>query len=268
MGRRVKVSGICKLCGSEGSLSFEHVPPKAAFNDGKYYYEISAEIITKEADTIVNPEYADLVKKGLAKKKQGGMGAYSLCAKCNNTTGLWYAPAFIEWAYQGMGILLKTMNKPTLYYPTYIYPLRIIKQILTMFFTVNIHDFRNIEPELVKFILNKEERFLSSRFKIYAYYSIEGKQRSIGNNFVGDLNGIGCVMHVSEIAFSPFGFVLAIDSKTIPDKRLTDITRFASYEYNHWIDHFQRFETLPTHLPFAPLDYRTRDEIIHNSKPY
>ena len=32
MAKRKKESGKCRICGKEGKLSFEHVPPEAAFN--------------------------------------------------------------------------------------------------------------------------------------------------------------------------------------------------------------------------------------------
>lgn len=121
MGRRPKKIGVCKICGSYGQLSFEHVPPEAAFNNGRYYYTAQMERILKLGDT--DFDILSFSNKQHAQKKQGGIGFNSLCIKCNNTTGLWYGNWFVEWVYQSMAIILKASKNPTLYYPTFFYPL-------------------------------------------------------------------------------------------------------------------------------------------------
>lgn len=258
MSRGKKVFGICKICGVEGQLSFEHVPPEAAFNNNKYYYRGQMNKII-ELGNKANIDIVTLQDKRYIQKMQGGIGFNSICGKCNNDTGSWYGNDFTNWIYQSMAIILKANKNPTLIYPTYIFPLRIIKQIITMFFTVNNDNFRLNYVDLVKFILNKEERYINPAIKIFCYYNIEGTRRYIGDNILGNFstNSMTCI---SEITSPPVGFVMTIDSKP-PDKKLTDISHFASYGYNDWIDHFQRFSTLPTHLPFLPGDYRTREEI-------
>ena len=257
MGRRNKVSGKCRLCGLLGPLSYEHVPPEAAFNDGKYYYTAKMEEILKLGDS--NYEILSLANKSHAKKKQRGIGFYTLCEKCNNTTGSWYGNSFVHWVYQAMAIILKANKNPTLYYPTYIFPLRIIKQVLTMFFSVKHEEFGDNNPALRKFILNRDFQYLPEEIKIYCYYNIEGANRYIGDNVVGSLNNMSPIL-LSEITFPPMGFVLTVKSRS-PDERLTEISHFANYRYNDWIDHHQKFATLPTHLPFFAGDYRTKKEI-------
>jgi hypothetical protein len=263
MGRRRKQEGICKICGSYGPLSFEHVPPEAAFNDGRYYYTAQMEQILKLGDT--DFDILSFTNKQYAQKKQGGIGFHSLCIGCNNNTGSWYGKSFVDWVYQSMAIILKASKNPTLYYPNYIFPLRIIKQVVAMFFSVNYDGFREVHPELVRFLLNKEEKYLPKSIRIYCYYNIEGANRYIGNNVVGSLNDMTPI-HLSEITFPPLGFVMTIGAENAPDSRLTEISHFASYNYQEWIDHFQKFATLPTHLPFFPADYRSKEEIIQGMK--
>lgn len=256
MSREKKI-GSCKICGTHGQLSFEHVPPEAAFNNGRYYYTAQMEKIIKLGDE--DFDILTLKDKKHTKKKQGGIGFHTLCISCNNNTGSWYGSSFVDWIYQSMAILLKANKNPTLYYPTFIYPLRIIKQIVTMFFSLQSDSFRQIHPDLVRFILNKEDKFLNSKIKIYCYYNISGSHRYLSDIVVGNLDD-GSATVVSEISFPPVGFVMVFDAKK-PDHRLTDITHFAKYGYDEWTDHFQKFATLPTHLPFFPTDYRTKDEI-------
>ncbi|MFP4096873.1 MAG: hypothetical protein ACLFUB_20485 [Cyclobacteriaceae bacterium] len=158
-----------------------------------------------------------------------------------------------------MAILLKANGKPSLLYPTFFFPLRVIKQIITMFFSVNQDVFRKVEPQLVKFILNRETRFLDSRYKIYCYYNLKGHNRYLGNSFLSDFRS-SKIIHLSEISFSPFGFVMTIDSEK-PDRRLTDISHFADFDFHYWTDYYQKFDVLPTYLPYIPGDYRTKEEI-------
>lgn len=213
-----------------------------------------------ETDDLLDLDFRDLYAQKKAVKKQGGIGYHSLCEKCNNETGSWYGHAFVDYAYQAMGILQKAKGTPSLYYPTFFYPLRVIKQVITMFFSVNSELFRTEEHELVKFIKNKEERYLPKKYKVYSYYNIEGRMRYIGYSVVGQITP-GSIHHLSEITFPPFGFVLAINSGS-PDKRLTDISHFSHFRYEQWTEYYQRFNTLPTHFPNFPADYRSKTEIV------
>jgi hypothetical protein len=73
-------NGKCHVCGKVGKLSYEHVPPASAFN--------------KAATTVYNA--LDIIKSGglpwevddvQGKILQRGIGAYTLCVKCNSFTG-------------------------------------------------------------------------------------------------------------------------------------------------------------------------------------
>lgn len=258
MSRKKQVIGNCKICGTYGQLTYEHVPPESAFNKGRFYYTAEMDKILKLGDE--DFDILTLKDKKHTRKMQGGVGFYTLCKRCNNNTGLWYGAAFAEWVYQCMSIIVKSNRKPTLYYPTFIYPLRIIKQIISMFFSIK-HDYlRNDYEYLVRFVLNKEEKYLPPQVKIFVYYNIEGSNRYIGDIVIGSFNNSNSTL-VSEISFPPLGFVMTLDG-TCPDQRLTDISSFSEYGYNQWIDHFQKFATLPTYLPFFPTDYRSKDEIV------
>ena len=94
---------------------------------------------------------------------------------------------FVDWCYQGRDILAKTGGKPTQVYPHNLYPLAVIKQIIVMFFTVNGMGFSGSNPELVQFVLDKERRFLSSHYRVFVYYNIEGGSRSSGLAAKGNL---------------------------------------------------------------------------------
>lgn len=259
MSRRLKKEGICKLCGSYGQLSYEHVPPKAAFNNGNNYYQATLDQLTKIDAYEFDFRTHSSLPLEMFEKKQGGVGYFSLCVKCNNTTGLWYASDFVNWASQAMTILLKANGKPTLHYPTFFFPLRVIKQVVTMFFSICHDGLRNSESELQSFVLNRDRTHLSEKYKIYCYYNFKGGLRYMGDNVIGSLTDTN-IIRASELSFPPFGFVLTIDSVK-PDERLTDITRFARFPYYERHDYYQKFNVLPTFLPHIPLDYRSKEEI-------
>jgi hypothetical protein len=243
--------GICHICGSYGPLSFEHIPPRAAFNNRavvKIKFEDSLEL---------GP---DATAKGPI--QQRGMGDYTLCEKCNNITGTWYGNQFVSWCYQGMEMLVRTNGKPSLIYLNYLLPLPIIKQIITMFFSVNSETFHTLSEELVRFVLNKEAQYINPKYRFFVYYNTTGALRSSGIAGLLDIKS-GKTSLMSEITYPPFGYVMTIDSDP-PDKRLFEITHFARYSYNEFVVLPLRLPVLPTHLSL-PGDYREKEQIYKES---
>ena len=118
---RSSKSGTCRICGFEGKLSFEHVPPKAAFNNHPLVLAGIHELLGRDLDEI------------RGRTHQKGAGAYTLCERCNNRTGHWYGEAYVEWARQALMIVRATGGQATLYYNYWLRPLRALKQVICMF---------------------------------------------------------------------------------------------------------------------------------------
>lgn len=245
---RKKVYGICHICGADGPLTFEHVPPQAAFNNEK----------------VRNPKFDDYVHQGPdyipkhAPIEQRGAGGYTLCSGCNNSTGSWYANEYVSFAIQAAILLNKSQGDLTLQYPYYLHPLQLIKQVIAMFCSVNGNEFSRIQ-DLRRFLLHKETKYLRPNIRIYAFLTLAqfSRQSGISAAFMN-----GSVHHFSEIAFAPLGFILTIDSPP-PDERLLDITHFASYEYHHFDVFFLKLPVLPISY-FLPADFRTREQIMRD----
>ena len=243
-----KIEGRCHICGDFGPLSWEHVPPKQAFNSRP----VEAHPWIESLDFGIDDE------RPRGKVLQRGMGGYTLCERCNNLTGHWYGTEFINWCYRGRDILIQAEGKPSLVYLHYVLPLRVIKQVATMFFSACGENFRDNCDDLVGFVLNRERRYLPPRYDFYAYYNIEGTYRfsSIVATARLDRNQTSVF---SEITFPPYGYVLTLDSPP-PDHRLFSISHFANYDYDEFRTFEMRLPVLPTFLTM-PGDYRTRDEI-------
>lgn len=246
MGRGM-IEGVCHLCGEQTMLSFEHVPPKAAFNDKTVMLGDIEKILA--SDTLEDPT---------PKQKQGGFGKHTLCRRCNSNTGDWYARDFVEWAYQAMHLLHKARVAPSLHYPFYIRPANVLKQIICMFMSVNASGFQNVHPELVKYVLDRHEKYLPDKYRFYSFYNCSARSRWSGVTAQMTLGKSNIVM--CEIAAPPLGFVLLLEGSK-PHPALLDITHFSKFNYREiCAPMFLKMPVLPIHSIF-PGDYRSKEEI-------
>jgi len=231
-------------------LSFEHVPPRSAFNDHPVLVANIKELIGN---------WDGELKSIKGRVHQLGAGDYTLCEECNNDIGAWYGNAFADWAYQAFRVLTYASGEPTLYYQFRVFPLRVIKQIVCMFFSSNGPDFRTAHPNLVKFVLNSEVRYIEPSIRIYTYYKLAPVSRQ---------SGVASLLNIekqqgytfSEIAFIPLGYLMTLESK-VPDNRPIDISFFANYRYDDRKEFSFRIPVLPVYTYF-PADYRNRDEVL------
>lgn len=250
MPRRKNKIGHCSICGVEGKLSFEHVPPRSAFNNHPVFVANIKELIGR---------WDGELKSVKGKIHQLGSGDYTLCEKCNNKTGAWYGNAFADWAYQSFRVLSFSRGEPTLYYQFRIFPLRVVKQIVCMFFSANGPIFRTIHPDLVKFVLNREARYLKPEIRIYTYYNLSPVSRQ--SSVTGLLNIEKQQVHTfSEIAYFPLGYLMTLESN-VPDNRPVDISFFANYSYDDWKEFSFQIPVLSIYTYF-PADYRNREDVL------
>jgi len=249
MGRRTK-TGICHICGNDGILSFEHVPPASAFNDHPASSLVGRECIETDIDDLP-------AAKGTI--SQRGHGAHTLCPRCNSDTGGWYGSAYANWAYQGMLLMEHAEKAPSLYHLFHIFPLRVIKQILCIFFSVaRRDDFVRRREDLIRFVLNRSHKYLHPSLKVFAYFNAAPVVRQTA--VIGQVNlKEGKIRYFCEFAFPPFGYILSLDGNPV-DKSLADISFFSRYSYNQWAD-------VPLRLPVfnictaIPGDFRSRDQV-------
>ncbi len=194
-------------------------------------------------------------------KCQGGISFHTLCRQCNNDFGSRYAPAFIRWCYQGMHILERSGGNPRLVYAHHINPLRVIKQIVAMFFSVNSDHFRQTQVgrELAWLLKNSHEKGLPKDVRFYTYFNVIGRPRYAPISSLARFNE-GNVHVFSEITYPPYGYLMALGTEP-PNRRLFDITHFAWSELGEERTVFLDLPVMPTHLTTVPGDYRTLDQI-------
>jgi len=250
-----KEYGECRICGNVGKLSYEHVPPEAAFNQNKAFMYFGKNVIGSE-----NFPWDFSNIKG--KQLQKGIGFNTLCIKCNNNTGHLYGSAFVEFTYQGYkqtyNKAYRSGNIANVEFRD-IYPLRIIKQIVTMFFSVNPTGLSKIHPELMKFVLDKECRELPlDKFGFYVFVLRGSILRYIG--ITGILYSDGSNRILSEINAPPFGYVFEIEPKN--KTNYCDITSFGNdFNYDDRVTIHLNIPILEVNSYF-PADYRTKQEIM------
>lgn len=241
--------GTCHICGKYGKLSFDHVPPEAAFNDHR--------VLRISFEQVSAGQHPDNLR---GRYQQRGAGASTLCVKCNSDTGHWYGTAYADWAAQAMRILLGTSGRPSLEYPFRLFPLRVLKQVVCMFFSINSPLFHTRQPDLVRFVLNKEEKNFPADVRFYAFYTLSDRSRTASVS--GVLKGLGSSsssVHVfSEVTFPPFGFVMTLGNSPPPQSGFCEISSFSKFDYRDCRTFTMKLPLMPIYTLF-PGDYRTRD---------
>lgn len=250
MAPREKPSGICAVCGVDGPLSFEHVPPRSAFNDhGILLVDMQHWLANLQAGG------ADL----RLKRKPRGAGDFTLCRRCNADSGAWYGRRYAEWAHQGMANLLAAPRGSSLSLPYHIFPQPVFKQALCMFASACGPTLFGKNPALVRYILNRDASSYPGPFRLYCYLMSPESTRARQLGMSGVLQMGGVSHFLSEIAFPPFGYVLSEDATPI-DPRLVDITEFSSNRYDEFRSLHLRLPVLEINSLY-PGDYRTAGEM-------
>lgn len=240
------MEGYCHICGQYKPLSFEHVPPRSAYNNKTVLKSTLEDLLNLPPDV-----------QGNYKISQKGAGEYTLCEKCNNNTGKWYGGEYVKLAHRALHVIHQATSNKVTFNTGKFYPLRFLKQVMSFFCSINDANFAKSNPDLQEFILNKDRLGFPQNMFLSMYLNMKGKGRYFPLSAKGEI-GRGFEI-ISEFSFPPFGFVFSID-KPIMDNRLFDVKFFSSYGYNQGVIlSFQLF-LLATFSRY-PADYRTMEEI-------
>lgn len=243
--------GVCKLCGVHGRLTFEHLPPKCSYNNISIKVAGWEEIIRSQGNV-------DSIRGRISRR---GLGRYSLCEDCNTATGRLYSRSFQDWSIQGMQVVDSINTNVQLYHIFNIYPLRVIKQVFSLFTSVCGESLVRNEPWIEEFVLNCNRKYIPDHVHLFCY----------GNKDAVRYSGVNVDMNIrtmrsntfAEFAYPPFGYILSLDGGAI-HPALTDISFFARMEYNCWRTVPLKLGVLPAYT-WIPGDFRTREEIENSS---
>lgn len=252
--------GICRICGREAKLTFEHVPPRATYNKSAVKY-VSVMDMIKTKDAM--PWELDKVHGNISQKGKGG---YWLCEECNNNLGDWYARPYKK-LIDGLMIVRQEIaddsySSVELQFKD-IQPLAIYKQILSMFCDIN--------PNLSKqdgirdFLLNTESQDMDTKkYKLCIYLQKSGIERTAPITAKITLGEREPVL-LSEISSIPIGMILYIDLPEGIYAPATDISSFVSCKYSD-----KRNVTMALNIyennTWIPEDFRSKEEIIATIK--
>lgn len=242
-----KVQGTCRICGLLGELTYEHVPPRCAFNQAPArMYSIEQWVILESGGP---DHYRD---------QQRGSGYVTLCEGCNNRRGgAWNVPDFCLWARTGDAAIRRFPAGETVtevsFRPTKeLRPLPFAKQIVSMMLALNEPAFGAAYPELREFVMEKERVGLPDDHRIYLSLCDIDFARWVGRyDFLGiTVTGEVETVVATELSYYPFTYVLSI-GPPLRMGALTDITEFAHRARR---DIVTEKLTIPVNGSFLPFD--------------
>lgn len=241
-------TGICRICGFDGLLSFEHVPPESAFNDRP--------VVRARIKQMMTPGHWD-GSGGI--QEQRGSGAHTLCELCNNSTGSWYGTEYATWAHRALEMLgqIPSDFEGQVLLPFVGKPLRFLKQVITMMFSVNGPGFAALHPELVAFVRDKHIRYLPRHYAVDLVLVRGSLARGVGVFSTIKLN-TGETIIACEVAHYPFAFQLYFGKP--PKERCGPIEHFGQYRYDEHV--VVTLKTIAGHVAtkFGG-DYRSRARV-------
>jgi hypothetical protein len=153
-------------------------------------------------------------------------------------------------------------GRTSMVYHGVIEPLRVVKQIVTIFFSVASPRFREAQPELEKFIRDKEARGIPPDCQIRVFWFGGGVLRQAGPSGVINTK-TGQITVIMEFVHPPFGYSMVLAGKA-DDQRPTDINDFANFQLGEAITLNRRFPVLQTNW-MMPGDYRTQQQIARDA---
>jgi hypothetical protein len=262
--------GRCRVCGSEGPLTFEHVPPRAA-NNARRAEMLGLDAWLKRDD--------DGAPGARGKILQRGSGVFSLCKECNNRAGQLFVPELVKWTRIGAKAYLRDgladqadrldQASWTKFTIMDVHPARLLKQIATMALAISPAWLVRALPELATYAREPDVVGFPAGLNVYLAFFGGPWVRFAGGAWrlsglpEGDEPATGPIEEhfVIEIAYPPFAYILSIDEKT-PAVATTDITNFADLRIT------QRAERAEVNLlngfghTALPLDYRSKARLL------
>lgn len=255
-----RVVGKCHICGKEGKLTFEHIPPGATYNKQSVRLVKLMDLLKAEKTEDALPWE---LERAPGRISQRGKGEYCLCEACNNNTGTWYGVhykrfvdalmyAYMQTKKDNIGSISLEMLSMR--------PLPIIKQVFALFCDIN-PAFTEVDPTVRDFLLDKESNNIDFRkYRIFMYLMKGGIEKTAGITAALTVGNPEPIV-LSEIASIPVGFILYEDLPADYKSPLTEITNFLDYDYSCEASITMTLNAFEINS-WIPGDFRTKEEII------
>jgi hypothetical protein len=184
-----KNMGTCHICFKWRKLTYEHVPPKRAFNRFPgVTHSISAALNLKGTRPI-----------GVPLRFNGGMGVRTLCENCNQFTARYYGHAFADWVHQALRYAERYERvdgrENEIILPFEIEPLAVLKQIATMTLAVAEPSSIDALQLLRRFVLMPFETAIPHDICFRVYLNPKKANWTQPQN---RMNGVSVIMDVSN----------------------------------------------------------------------
>ena len=257
---------ICALCGRETEMTFEHIPPKSCFNSTPFKPVSGETMIKAMSDNKRNPWETN----GLPyENQQRGFGKWSLCSDCYSKTGSWYGEDYAKFS-RSLHSLLEKNDVETNGYIDFeifdVYPLRIVKQMLSMICSINQQFFDDERIKTIAdFVLDNEAKVLNNQNYRIFFYLISNKTFTKvcpmswlikGTNNTEEFT----IDIASEIYAYPIGIVVYFNPREGFNHCGVDITELCEAGYDQKANMRINVPILESNILF-PCDYRSREEI-------
>lgn len=191
------------MCSVREAGSREHLPGVAATNDGP----VEITYLSRARDGSGNAQ-------PVTRTEADGLVVRTLCRRCNSRTGGNFGTAYKDFVKQfaASGRLFDNTAPRCWISLTNIQPLRIAKQMISMFMAAQAETSPGYWQDLRRFVLNKDARLPSESLKIYLYRNTASIGRIVPFTGMMSVYRRWPQMMLSEIAWPPLGIVFAMES--------------------------------------------------------
>ena len=224
---RTDDKGICHICGKQGVMSFEHIPPRSVGNSHRSRAYSVAEVAEKSGRLDITS--VDGVRY---QQQQRGSGFSTICRDCNSYLGINYVNEFKDFflataqvvesvpaSAGAKGIHLETDKANVL---------ALFKHVVSNFCVTT-------QPgtmlDCKEFLLNKESNAFPRHYQLYTYAvpNPESKMITTGWSRLFSSVDLRSLYTVAYVAMFPLGFALldTRESTHIPESIGCDITAMA-----------------------------------------
>lgn len=213
---------ICRICGKEGPLSFEHIPPQSVGNDHtvKLYSGVDAvkSSLTGQ-DDMEGLKYRQL---------QRGQGFKTICSSCNSYLGQNYVKPFSEfYRATGQQVLVSDFQEgdKSIHFKTdRLMPLAFVKQVMSNF-CVSAGDMHDCKD----YLLDRESTVFPQRYRLHMFIVDNLREQKLFTGWMVPIFADYTCCKMACIRIPPFAFTLFdfSSSNKVPEwpGNITDLAR-------------------------------------------